>query len=39
MHSPEGLEDSPFTEGEGDGIKSRLPFKIVSTLIETMFFS
>ena len=22
-----------FTEGEGDGIKIRLPFKIVSTLI------
>ena len=22
-----------FTEGEGDGIKSRLPFKIFSTLI------
>ena len=25
-----------FTEGEGDGIESRLPFKIVSTLCSTI---
>ena len=28
-----------FTEGEGDGIKSRLPFKIFSILIDFEFIS
>ena len=32
MQSPEDLENTPFTEGKGDGIESRLPFKIFSTL-------
>ena len=30
---------SIFTEGEGDGIKSRLPFKIVSTLFRNYLLS
>jgi hypothetical protein len=29
MQFPEGLENTPFTEGEG--VKSRLPFKTFST--------